>query len=106
MEIITIFFSKSTGLIKTFSQGRYDMSYFGEFAEDYTHILDFIVLESGIPVKFGETYKDYKVDLTTKQLVSIVKNPYIEQLEQENAKLREDLTIFQTAFDEFLMGGM
>lgn len=110
MNIVTIYYSKTTGLIKTFVEGRSDMSYFGEFQDDYTHILDFIVLESGIPQNFQSIYKDYKVDLVTKQLVAIAKNPYIEQLETElasakadNIQLRADLEMTQVALDDLIM---
>ncbi|WP_073016784.1 hypothetical protein [Clostridium intestinale] len=42
---MTIYYSKRTGEITSFSSGIQDMSFFGDNKEDYKIIWDFIILE-------------------------------------------------------------
>jgi len=42
---MTLFYSKSTGQIKSFCTGIQDMSYFGIDEEDYSIIWDFIIVK-------------------------------------------------------------
>lgn len=45
MEKMTLFYSKNTGEIKSFTSGVTDMEYFGEDEIDMSIIYDFVVLD-------------------------------------------------------------
>lgn len=63
---MTIFYYKSSGDIYSYCTGISDMGGFGEHAEDYAQMLDFVVLERDqTAIEF--LYKFY-IDIETKQL--------------------------------------
>lgn len=63
---MTIFYSKSTGLIKSIMNGIQDMNFFGQDKEDFTLIWDFIVLNRDDYVL--NNYKQFKINLDSKAL--------------------------------------
>lgn len=69
--IISIFYSKITGLIytSTYAENQYGFGRFGQFAEDMSQVLDILYVK-GDRMLFNNI-KQYKVDLDTKQLVLI-----------------------------------
>ena len=75
---MTIFYYKRTGEIKNACFGISDMSFYGDFREDYEMIVDFIVIERDSFV--FERISDFKVDLDTKELVCKTTDLYKKHL--------------------------
>ncbi len=69
--IISIFYSKTTGLIytSTMAQNEYDYGRFGKFADEMSQVLDILYVKGDRMLY--DNIKQYKVDLDTKQLVLI-----------------------------------
>jgi len=63
---MTIFYSKSTGNIKSLATGIQDMNLFGADKDDYSIIWDFVVLPKDEYVI--NNWKQFKINLTTKTL--------------------------------------
>ncbi len=42
---LTLFYMKRTGAVIAFCTGVQDMSFYGEYQEDYASIMDFIIVE-------------------------------------------------------------
>lgn len=63
---MTIYYYRSNGDIHSYCTGINDMTMFGEHAEDYAAILDYLVTEKD-PTVLEFLYKFY-VDVETKQL--------------------------------------
>lgn len=64
-KYMTVFFSKSTGMIKAVCQGDQPFEYFNEDAEDMEIILDKIIVEYNPKILFNRSF--YKV--VNKQVV-------------------------------------
>lgn len=45
MDKLTIFYNKRTGIIKELCSGEQDMNWFGDEAQDYELIYDFVVVD-------------------------------------------------------------
>lgn len=63
---MTIYYYKSNGDIHSYCTGINDMTMFGEHADDYSAILDYIVMEKDMMV-LEILYKFY-IDIETKEL--------------------------------------
>lgn len=64
---MTVFYYKRTGEISNVSYGKLDMSFYGEYKEDYKLIMDYIVVDKDDFI--FDRIGDFKVDLETKQLI-------------------------------------
>lgn len=71
---MTIYYYKRTGEIKNMVYGILDMSFFGEYEEDYKTIVDYIVVDRDEFV--FDRVRDFKVDLEQKRLVCIAAEQY------------------------------
>jgi hypothetical protein len=63
---MTLYYSKSTGELKSFSTGIQDMSIFGVNETDFSQIWDYIVLDKDEYVM--SNLEQFKINLTTLQL--------------------------------------
>lgn len=89
-ESLTIFYSKKTGIITSFSTGIQTFEHFGENAEDMKIIYDIATIPYNEDVINNS--KNYKVDTTSKQLVKVVTSvdqQQLESLQNENKTLKE-----------------
>lgn len=69
---VTIFYSKNTGLIKTYciTETPQDMSYFGENKVDYEIIYDFLIFEYNEHMDVIIKNRNlFNIDLETKQII-------------------------------------
>lgn len=66
-SVMTVYFVKRTGKIKTIADGRQDMSLFGDDEIEQTMIWDCIVIEKDDFVKGNTT--QFHVDTETKELI-------------------------------------
>ena len=67
MDIMTIFYFKSSGKIYSFSSGEQDYFYFGDQAEDFKLILDYLHLEEDVYV--FDNIRSFSVDVKERELV-------------------------------------
>lgn len=104
-ESMTVFFSKSTGVIRTIATGVQSMSIYGDMQEDMKLIQDCIVIPMCKDI-FDNKDK-YKVNLDTKEVVKVLTTQEEEKfksLSLENANLKQsvaELTVLVTS----LVGG-
>ncbi len=77
-QSMTVFYFKRTGEIKNISYGISDMSFYGTNEQDYSLIVDFIVVNRDAFV--FERVADFIVDLETKNLVYRYSNNYKKYL--------------------------
>lgn len=75
---MTIFYYKRTGEIKNVAYGIMDMSFYGEYEEDYSLIVDYIVVERDEFV--FDRLRDFKVNVETKQLFCVAVQQYMTHL--------------------------
>ena len=75
---MTIFYYKRTGGIKNVAYGVMDMSFYGEYEEDYSLIVDYIVVERDEFV--FDRIRDFKVDVESKQLFCVAVQQYMLHL--------------------------
>lgn len=64
--MFTIYFLKRNGKIAYYYHGKFDMSIFGDFQQDYEQIFDFIVTEYDEYLE--RNIINYRVNTETKQL--------------------------------------
>lgn len=91
-ESMTVYYSKSTGIIRAVSSGVEDMSFYGEQAEDMSIIQGYIVLPFRKDVFQNKDH--YKIDTDTLQLVKVFiseEEERITKLEEEIAELKETI---------------
>lgn len=66
-NLMTIFYRKKTGEIKTMMSGSCDMNVFGDEAEDYELIWDYVVIEYDEMIRNNPN--QFIVDVETKELI-------------------------------------
>lgn len=66
-SVMTVYYVKRTGAIKTIADGRQDMSLFGEEEFEYTQIWNYTVVEKDDFVR--NNVSEFCVDLDTKELI-------------------------------------
>lgn len=71
---MTVYYYKRTGEIKSISGGIQSMAIYGEYEEDFSLIVDYIVVERNDFI--FERMKDFRVDLERKCLVCIATEQY------------------------------
>lgn len=71
---MTIYYFKRTGVIKNAVFGIMDMSFYGEYREDYELIIDYVVVDRDELV--FDRIRDFKVDIETKQVVCTATEQY------------------------------
>lgn len=64
---MTIFYRKKDGEIKGFATGIQDMSFYGDNAEDFSLIWDFVVLERDQQVL--DNIEKFKINTETKEIL-------------------------------------
>ena len=77
-QSMTVFYFKRTGEIKNISYGISDMSFYGDNQEDYSLIIDFIIVNMD-PFVFDRV-SDFIVDLESRKLVYRYSNDYKKYL--------------------------
>ena len=101
-ESMTLYYSKSTGVIRTIIKGIQDMSLYGEQAEDMSIIQSFIVVPYSRDI--FDNKDNYKVNLGTLQVVKVLTTEEEERfskLEEENVNLK----LAMAEVIELVMGG-
>ena len=91
-ESMTVYYSKSTGIIRSISSGVEDMSFYGEQAEDMSIIQGYIVLPFRKDV--FQNKDRYKINTDTLQLVKVFiseEEERIAKLEEENKSLKQSI---------------
>ena len=71
---MTVFYFKRTGAIRNVGYGILDMSFYGEYEEDYSLIIDYVVVDRDEFV--FDRIGDFKIDVETKQLVCVALEQY------------------------------
>lgn len=71
---MTIYYYKRTGEIKNMAYGMLDMSFFGDYEDDYKLIVDYIVVDRDEFI--FDRVRDFKVDLEQKCLVCTATEQY------------------------------
>lgn len=66
---MNVIYYKRTGQIYTIIVGSEGLSIFGENEEDFKLMLDSVLLEKNEEILWS--YRNYKIDLKTKELISI-----------------------------------
>lgn len=77
-QSMTVFYFKRTGEIKNISYGISDMSFYGDNQEDYSLIIDFIIVNMD-PFVFDRV-SDFIVDLESRKLIYRYSNDYKKYL--------------------------
>ena len=77
-QSMTVFYFKRTGEIKNISYGIGDMSFYGDNQEDYSLIVDFIIVDRD-PFVFDRV-SDFIVDLESRKLIYRYSNDYKKYL--------------------------
>jgi len=86
-EKMTVFYSKSSGKITGVCKGIQDMSFFGDFENDFSIIYDYVVLPYNLDTI--KNAKNYQINIETHELENIL--PIVIALKQENELLKAQI---------------